>query len=49
MNECPNCDYLNVKIIENSAEYFYTNIILPNLLSFEIVFNEYKDLNNHHN
>lgn len=46
---CPNCYYLNEKIIENSVEYFYKNIILPKLISFEIVFKEYNELNNHHN
>ena len=40
---CPNCDYLNDIIEDQSAEFFYSNIELPNILAFEIVFEEYKN------
>ena len=41
---CPNCDYIEGKILDKSAEYFYSNIKLPAILSFELVFDNLNDL-----
>ena len=38
---CPNYGYLNEKIIEKRTEYLDKHY--PNLISFEIIFNEYND------
>ena len=41
---CPNCDYIKGKILDKSSEYFYSNIKLPSIISFELVFDNLKDL-----
>lgn len=41
---CPNCDYIEGKILDKSAEYFYSNIKLPSIISFELVFDNLNDL-----
>ena len=41
---CANCDYESGKISGLSAELFYTNIELANILNFEIIFENYNDI-----
>ena len=41
---CPNYNYIKGKILDKSAEYFYSNIKLPSIISFELVFDNLKDL-----
>ena len=37
---CPNCDYIQGEILDKSAEYFYSNIKLPSILTFELIYKQ---------